>query len=115
MNESQFPGCREGSAVRAGLRPDSDVDIAVLPKRGVPLSTRQRADLAVDLEEIVGRPVDLGILKTSNLVYAKEAVAHGKLLFEHDRIARARFAMLTLSMYVDLQQNRREVLNAYAA
>ena len=104
-----------GSALRGGLRPDSDVDIAILPKRGVSFSTRQRADLALDLEEIAGRPVDLGILKTSSLIYAKEAVAHGKLLYERDRNARAFFAMLTFSMYADLQQNRREVLNAYAA
>jgi hypothetical protein len=54
-------------------------------------------------------------LSTANLVYAKEAVAHGAVIFERDRAARARFAMLVLSMYAALQESRREVLHAYAA
>jgi hypothetical protein len=42
-------------------------------------------------------------------------VANGLLLFERDPAARARFAALVFSMYADLQENRREVLHAYAA
>jgi uncharacterized protein len=64
---------------------------------------------------VAGRPVDVGMLSTGNLVYAKEAVAHGRLFFERDPAARARFAMLVLSMYASLQESRREVLHAYAA
>ena len=104
-----------GSAEEGRLRPDSDVDIALLMERGATFTGRERSDLAADLEDLVGLPVDLGILQTGNLVYAKEAVARGKLLFERDRIARARFAMLILSMYASLQETRREVLHAYAA
>lgn len=104
-----------GSAAAGRLRADSDVDVALLMARGVAFSGRERAELAADLETIVGRPVDLGVLHTGNLIYAKEAVACGKLLFERDRAARARFAMLALSMYASLQETRREVLRAYAA
>ena len=104
-----------GSAAEGRIRPDSDVDIALLPARGATLAGRERSDLATDLEDLVGLPVDLGILHTGNLVYAKEAVAHGKLLFERVPMARARFAMLVFSMYAELQENRREVLHAYAA
>jgi hypothetical protein len=70
--------------------------------------------LAADLESIAGRPVDLGILHTGNLVYAKEAISRGKVFFERDPSARRRFAMLALSMYAELQETRREILDAYA-
>jgi uncharacterized protein len=104
-----------GSAIRDELRPDSDIDIALLPVRGRVISSGDRLSLAADLEEIAGRPVDVGVLSTANLVYAKEAVAHGSVIFERDHAARARFAMLVLSMYASLQESRREVLHAYAA
>jgi len=104
-----------GSAVRGALRPNSDLDIALLPVRGRVITAGDRLSLASDLEDLAGRPVDVGVLSTANLVYAKEAVAHGRVIFERDHAARARFAMLVLSMYASLQESRREVLHAYAA
>lgn len=104
-----------GSSVEGRVREDSDVDIAVLPVRGHALTSRQRLDLAADLGELAGREADVGLLSTANLVYAKEAVSRGLLLFERDPAARARFAMLVLSMYASLQEARREILHAYAA
>jgi len=104
-----------GSAADGRLRAESDVDIALLPMRGASIGGLPRAELAADLELIVGRPVDLGVLHTGNLVYAKEAVAHGRLIFERDANARARFVALVFSMYADLQENRREVIHGYAA
>ena len=104
-----------GSGARGSLRADSDLDFALLPSRGCVISPADRLLLAADLEGLAGRPVDLGVLSTANLVYAKEAVAQGVLIFERDPLARARFAMLALSMYAALQESRREVLQAYAA
>jgi len=104
-----------GSAASGQLRSDSDVDIALLPTRGASFDGKQLAALAADLESIAERPVDLGILNTGNLVYAKEAVSRGKLFYERDPAARRRFAMHALSMYADLQETRREILDAYAA
>ncbi len=91
------------------------MDLALLPERGASIGGLARAELAADLELLLGRPVDLGVLHTGNLVYAKEAVAHGRLLFERDRNARARFTALVFSMYADLQENRREVIDGYDA
>lgn len=104
-----------GSAATGRLRADSDVDIAVLPRHRDPMSAADRFELMGRLVEVLGRPVDLGILTTSNVVYAKEAVATGRLIFERDHRLTARFAMLALSMYASLQEARREVLRAYAA
>jgi predicted nucleotidyltransferase len=104
-----------GSAAAGRLRADSDLDIALLPARGSSILPEQRLALAADLEDLVGRVVDVGILSTNNLVYAKETVANGRVIFERDPAARARFVALVFSMYADLQENRREVLYAYAA
>lgn len=104
-----------GSAATGRLRPDSDIDIALLPKPGESFTALERLALAAELGTIFARTVDLGVLTTANLVYAKEAVANGLLMFERDRSTTARFAMLALSMYAALQEARREVLRAYAA
>jgi len=104
-----------GSAAEDRLRPDSDVDIAVLLPHGQAFPTQVRLALAAELASIVGRNVDLGVLSTANLVYAKEAVARGRLIFEQDHLITAQFEMYTLSMYASLQESRQEVLRAYAA
>jgi predicted nucleotidyltransferase len=104
-----------GSAASDRLRNDSDVDVAILPNSRTGLSVQDRLALTAALTRVFGRPVDLGVLSTANVVYAKEAVATGRVLFERDHDATARFAMLALSMYASLQEARREVLKAYAA
>lgn len=104
-----------GSAAAGSLRPDSDVDIAVLPRRTMAITVADRLALTAELTAILQREVDLGVLSTANVVYAKEAIATGSLLFERDHRVTATFAMLALSMYASLQEARREVLRAYAA
>jgi predicted nucleotidyltransferase len=97
------------------LRPDSDVDVAVLPSLPAGISLVERRALTAELATVFGRAVDLGVLSSVNVVYAKEAIATGRLIFERDHRTTARFAMLVFSMYADLQEARREVLRAYAA
>lgn len=104
-----------GSAATNRLRPDSDVDVAILPSGRAGLTIEERLALTAELTKIFGRSVDLGVLSTANVVYAKEAVTKGKIVFDRDPRVTARFAMLTLSMYASLQESRREVLRAYAA
>lgn len=104
-----------GSAATNRLRPDSDIDVAILPIVRPGLSIEERLSLTAELTRIFYRSVDLGVLSTANVVYAKEAVTTGKIIFDRDPRVTARFAMLTLSMYASLQEARREVLRAYAA
>jgi len=99
-----------GSAAAGRLRPDSDIDIAVLPVRGRSFTVMERLSLAAELGRILARPVDLGVLTTANVVHAKETVTNGRLIFDRHHPTTARFAMLTLSMYAALQEARREVL-----
>lgn len=104
-----------GSAAADRLRPESDVDLAILQARRSRLSVAERLALAATLSEIFCREVDLGFLSTTNLVYAKEAITAGRLLVDRDPSATAEFAMHALAMYAALQEERREVLRAYAA
>jgi len=104
-----------GSAARDELRSDSDIDLALLLHPGVEFSPAIRLDLGARLESIFQRPVDLGFLATCKLVFCKEVICSGRILFTRDRLASDLFAAQTLSMYVDLQERRKEVLGAYAA
>jgi len=61
-----------GSAAGAGLRPESDVDVAVLPFAAAALSQSATLDLVGRLSLALGRDVDLCVLSTSNLVYARD-------------------------------------------
>lgn len=104
-----------GSAAKGSMHPNSDIDIALLLVPGKTLSLLERLNCASRMESILGRTVDLGLLSTRNLVYAKEVIDHGTELFSKNRF-RTDLALTTcLSMYVELQEQRREVLYAYSA
>ena len=79
------------------------------------MSVEERLSLTASLWRICGRPVDLGLLGTRNLIYAEEAVTRGQLIAERDHVVTASFAMQALSMYATPQEARREVLRAYTA
>jgi predicted phage tail protein len=83
--------------------------------RGSRLAPDERIALTAELAAIFGRPVDLRLLSAANVVYAKEAVVTGRLLFARHLNVAAEFAMLALSMDASLQESRHEVLRAYAA
>jgi predicted nucleotidyltransferase len=104
-----------GSAVKGCLRPDSDVDIALLLRPHTDPSPAFRLELAAQLGEIFNRDVDLGLLSTRNLVYATQVAAHGQRLFTRDPLASDRFLAQAFAQYADLQRARKPVLAAYAA
>jgi predicted nucleotidyltransferase len=104
-----------GSAAENRLRDDSDVDIAILLRTATAMSGNERLLLSAALQRVFQRPVDLGILSTRNLVFARETIAKGRVLAERDHRVTASFVVRVLSMYAALQVARREVLHAYAA
>ena len=104
-----------GSTAKGTARPDSDIDIALLPNPGQRLPLKFRLECAGELESMLGCTVDLGELSTRNLVYAKEVIETGQELFTHNRFQSDLFMATMLSMYAELQQQRKEVLNAYTA
>jgi len=52
-------------------------------------------------------------LKDANVVLRKEIVEKGKLLYSSDQYKTESFEMTTLSMYLDLNETRKNILNDY--
>lgn len=113
---SRFPGlvCAFliGSGARGRLRPQSDLDVALL-FRDRPPATEELLGLAAELESLAGRVVHLGVLSCDNLIYATEVYQGGRELFCLDEDFRDTFFMQLLSAYVDFNYARRDVLEAY--
>ena len=104
-----------GSTAKGTARADSDIDIAVLPQPGRSIPLQTRLELAGELESVFQRPVDIGELTTRNLIYAKEVISAGQELFSRNAFESDRFMATALAMYAELQQQRKEVLDAYSA
>lgn len=104
-----------GSRVKGRQRPDSDMDIALLPAGSVSPSQRTILELAADMSVITGCEVDIGLLSHDNLIYAKEVVESGIPIIEKEPFPARIFHATTLSMYCELQTARREVVDAYSA
>lgn len=103
-----------GSAVKGCLRPDSDVDLALLPAPGQRITARERMEMAGELISVVGRPVDIGVMDHTNVVYEKEVATGGRCIYCRDEAYRDQFMAVALSLYVQLRFERREVELAYA-
>ena len=95
--------------------PTSDVDIALLLPHA--LSRRERQlDLSpcrAELESALRREVDLVNLRQVNTVFQKEVIAEGRLIFCADTRALDEFEMLAISFYQKLNEERREILEAF--
>jgi uncharacterized protein len=95
--------------------PTSDVDIALLLPHA--LSRRERQlDLSpcrAELESALRREVDLVNLRQVNTVFQKEVIAEGRLIFCADTRAQNEFEMLVISFYQKLNEERREILEAF--
>ena len=79
-----------GSQVR-GARADSDIDLAIL-FRDRPDGAKL-LDARADLEQLVGRPVDVVDLDAASPIIAHQAIKTGRLVADH--VPRRRIAFLT--------------------
>jgi predicted nucleotidyltransferase len=102
-----------GSAVRDELRPDSDIDLALLLNPGATLSTLERVSLAFRLSDVLSHPVDLGVLSAMNLVYTRQAVLSGRCIYRRPFALDALLVANLLGLYASFHEERQEVLNAY--
>ncbi|GAB6060090.1 type VII toxin-antitoxin system MntA family adenylyltransferase antitoxin [Desulfonatronum parangueonense] len=102
-----------GSAASGRMRPDSDLDLALMTMPGKTLPPLDRIALAAELALEAGIVVDIGHLSSDNLVYAKEAILTGKRIFARDPLQADLTACTLLGMYVRFNEERREVLDAY--
>lgn len=104
-----------GSGARDQLRPDSDIDIGIILEPAQKMSPLERINMANSISYALGKTVDMGLINSKNLVYAKEAIFTGRKIFARDEsrslLENARF----LGMYIRFNEDRKEVLNAYRA
>lgn len=96
-------------------RCDSDVDIAVLLPHEL---ARQKPQLMLttchyELADALERSVDLLNAREISTVFQKEIVAAGRPIHGADSEALAEFEMLTLSHYQKLNEERKEILEAF--
>ncbi len=104
-----------GSAAAGRLRPDSDVDIAIMLADGKSISVDTRMQLISDLTLALGRDADLGIISSKNLVYASEAILKGKRILTVDQDYVAMTETRLLGCYLQFREDRHVVEEAYRA
>jgi predicted nucleotidyltransferase len=108
-----IPGClaiyRFGSWGSASARPESDIDLAVLPCR--PLAPLSRWELSQKLAVVAGREVDLVDLLQASTVLRMQVVGHGERIHCADRSRVERFEDLVYSSYARLNEERRDILD----
>ncbi len=106
-----------GSFGSENERAESDVDIALLLP---PMQAGSEPDLQLTpcraaLVKLLRRDVDLLNVRQVSTVFQKEIIAEGRLIFCADRYAVEEFEMLVLSLYQTLNEERREILDSFAA
>ena len=102
-----------GSEAQGTARPDSDIDLAALFQgRPAPLDVLGSRG---DLEEILGREVDLVDLDRASPILAMQVLRHGRLLVDGNPKRRIAFFSRTLNLYDDLKIQRREAERALIA
>jgi predicted nucleotidyltransferase len=93
-----------GSAATGRMRPDSDVDVAVLVNSVKPFRfLKYRLDLMADLGKALHRAdIDLVLLNQASPLLAHRVLSKGDLVFERSASARVRFQVRTAALYQDL-------------
>jgi|GEM_PF-398710 len=104
-----------GSAITGQLRHDSDIDIALLPADRQVISMQLCLDLAGLLEARLGKTVDIGIIRSSNLIYASEAILRGQRILTLQKEYTETSEMRLLGCYLVFKEDRKEVERAYRA
>jgi predicted nucleotidyltransferase len=99
---------RFGSSVHGILRPDSDLDYAVLaPRRLDPV---ERFDVQEELARRVRRSVDLVDLRNASTVMRMQVVSRGIHVVVPDPAGTNAFEIAVYSAYARLNEERRDIL-----
>ena len=99
---------RFGSTERGAVRPDSDIDLAILTQESLPELCR--FELAQDLAIQLHRDVDLIDLRSASTVMRMQILSTGTCLASQDDQARREFEMYAYSDYARLNEERRQIL-----
>ncbi|MDH5626198.1 MAG: nucleotidyltransferase domain-containing protein, partial [Nitrospira sp.] len=95
-------------AERGILRPESDIDLAVLSQETLP--ELHRFELAQELAIQLHRDVDLVDLRSASTVMRMQVLSTGTCLTSEDEQARREFEMYAYSDYARLNEERGTIL-----
>lgn len=99
-----------GSFGTARFNSESDIDIGILLGRELAGDTwNLRMALKFELEEAVGREVDIVCLGSASPVLGMQVLRNGRKILEKDRRAAEEFFVRTVESYADLRMVRREI------
>jgi predicted nucleotidyltransferase len=90
---------------------ESDIDIAFLTEEKI--TTVEKWKIQEELAAKLDKDVDLVDLKNASVVLRKEIIEKGKLIYSTNQYKVESFEMTTLSMYIDLNETRKNILNDY--
>ena len=97
-----------GSAARGALRPDSDVDVAVLA--AAPLSPESKLELMAELSLAMKREIDLVDLSTSWGLILRQVLTTGTLALKRSDTAHAMLLKRMLLDQADMEPLRRRII-----
>jgi predicted nucleotidyltransferase len=97
-----------GSAATGGLRPESDLDIAILMQN--PLSSRKLYELSEKIAQGMGRDVDLIDLRSATTVLQMQVLSTGKRIICNDALEVDSFEDRVFSDYARLNEERSGIL-----
>jgi predicted nucleotidyltransferase len=100
-----------GSQATGHARPDSDVDLGVLLGGAAP-DPFSMAGLKTDLEDLVGRPVDLVVLDSASPILAMEVLRSHRMLAQRDPELFEAFTVRSVLAYLDLKRVRAPIERA---
>ncbi len=93
-----------GSFAEGKENRESDLDIAVLCKRGSVPSTEKVWELRLELADLCGRDVDILILNDAGLVIAMQVISKGKVFIENTQKAHEMYAAEIFSRYAEFKE-----------
>ncbi len=102
-----------GSAATGTLRADSDIDLGIMIEPGLKISALKRIKLANSLSYKIKRIVDMGEISSKNLIYAREALLKGILIYSKNQNRVNLYRANLLGLYIQFNFDRQEVVDAY--
>jgi predicted nucleotidyltransferase len=98
-----------GSFAENRLTPESDIDIAFLTWKKI--SAVEKWKIQEELASLLDIDIDLVDLKDASVVLRAEVVENGVRIHTENKYECDNFEVTTYSMYADLNETRKDILN----
>lgn len=102
-----------GSLVYGNFKDNSDVDVAILLHPDQKIDPTELLSIGNNLTIKIGRRVDLGIISSRNLIYSSEVLYKGELVYTDSEDEHNLLRANLLGIYLNFNEERKEVLDAY--